>query len=166
VRKRSVALGPLLLMLAAHGCGAPQPAERFAAVADGSPYQEVVDVAQLMTWILEPAAEVIWDSAGFVITVEGEQDLAPVDDAGWAAVRDATAVVAESGNLLMMPGRARDLGDWADHSRNMIHMARRAMAAADAHDADALFEAGGALYTACVACHQQYWMTDPLALAP
>jgi hypothetical protein len=134
------------------------------ASAPDSPYRHLVDVPQLMSWILEPAAEVIWDSAGWVTTAEGEQDLAPVDAEGWAAVRNAAAVVAESGNLLMLPGRAPDLDDWAYYSRDMIDMGRLVMVAADAQDADALFDAGGQLYNVCVACHQRYWITDPPAL--
>jgi hypothetical protein len=144
-----------VLMLAA--CGAPVPE---------APYRHTVDVPQLMSWILEPAADVIWDSAGWVTTAEGEQDLAPVDAEGWAAVRNAAAVVAESGNLLLLPGRAPDLDDWAEYSRGMIDMGRRVMAAADAQDADALFEAGGQLYNVCVACHQRYWITDAPTRAP
>ena len=143
----------MALLLALQGCGLP---------AERAQYQEVVDVAQLMEWILEPAAEVIWDSAGAVITADGEVDLAPVDDAGWDAVRNAAAVVAESGNLLLMPSRARDLDDWMEYSQGMVAVGRRVMAAADARDADALFDVGGQLYNVCVACHQQYWVVDPL----
>jgi hypothetical protein len=115
-----------------------------------------------MLWILEPAAELVWDSAGFVITVEGETDLSPTTDAGWDQVRNGAALVAESGNLLMMPGRS--LGpDWIAYSAAMMGSARDAMAAADARDAEALFAVGGELYQACVACHTQYLV--PIAQA-
>jgi hypothetical protein len=160
-RATGIALGGILVLT---GCGTADGEP--ATAADTPAYREVVDVAQLMAWILEPAADVIWDSAGVVITIDGEQDLAPTDEQGWVAVRDAAALVAESGNLLMMPGRARDADAWAGYARSMIDMGRRAMAAADARDADELFDAGGALYTVCVGCHRQYWMVDPLRLAP
>ena len=44
---------------------------------------------EFMTWFLEPAADVLWDNAGYVLTVDGEEDLQPVDQAGWDRVRDA-----------------------------------------------------------------------------
>ena len=36
---------------------------------------------------------------------------APETDEEWTAIRDSAAIIAESGNLLLMPGRARDQGD-------------------------------------------------------
>jgi hypothetical protein len=120
-------------------------------------YRPVLDSKQLMNWILDPSADVIWGSAGAVLTAEGEQDLAPVDEEGWAGVRNAAAVVVESGNLLMMPGRSRG-ADWDEFARGMMTMGERAMAAAEARDADELFAVGGQLYNVCVACHQQYML--------
>ena len=108
-----------------------------------------------MEWILDPAADVIWDSAGFVITAEGETDLAPTTDEGWEHVRNNAAIVAETGNLLMMPGRTAGPA-WVAYAQALTAAGKVAMAAADAHDADALFDAGGQLYQACRACHAQY----------
>lgn len=115
-----------------------------------------------MLRILEPAAEVIWDSAGYVITAEGEQDLQPTTEAGWSRVRDSALLVAESGNLLMMPGRAMG-PEWIAYAQSMIGAGRGVMAAAEARDAGALFEAGGVLYQTCVACHTRYMV--PIAQA-
>jgi cytochrome c556 len=55
----------------------------------------------------------------------------------------------------MMPGRASG-PDWVAYSQELTVAAQAAMAAADARDADALFDAGGQLYQACRACHDQY----------
>ncbi|MEX2327237.1 MAG: hypothetical protein WD558_05875, partial [Pseudomonadales bacterium] len=112
---------------------------------------------QTMALVLEPAADVIWDSAGFVSTQDGEVDLAPTTDEGWFAVQQAAAVVTETGNLLLMPGRAVDSQDWAEISRGLVAAGERAMAAAEAQDAEALFNVGGALYNVCLSCHQLYW---------
>lgn len=121
------------------------------------PYEPIADVRQTMEWILEPAADVIWDSAGTIITAEGRTELAPTTDEGWDNVRKHAAIVAETGNLLMLPGRAAG-ADWIASARFLQTTGKRAMAAAEARDADALFEAGGQLYQACVACHAQYWV--------
>jgi hypothetical protein len=104
-----------------------------------------------------PAAEVIWDSAGTIITAEGQTELAPTTPEGWDNVRNHAAIVAETGNLLMMPGRAAG-ADWNAYARGLHASGRQALAAAEARDADALFEAGGQLYQACVACHARYWL--------
>ena len=37
------------------------------------------EIHDLMAYLLNPAAEAIWDSAGFVITEEGEFNLEPTD---------------------------------------------------------------------------------------
>jgi hypothetical protein len=120
-------------------------------------YRPVLDVKQTMTLALEPAADLIWDSAGFVTTEEGETDLSPTTDEGWLAVRQAAAVVTETGNLLVMPGRAVDRQDWAEISMGLVTVGERALAAAEARDAEALFAVGGELYNVCLSCHQLYW---------
>ena len=108
-----------------------------------------------MEWILDPAADLIWDSAGFIITAEGEQDLQPTTEEGWQEVVRNAAVLAEAGNLLMLPGRnAGD--DWLEYSRGLTDAAILALRAAEAKDSDALFDAGGRIYQVCLACHGQY----------
>lgn len=146
---------PLLLVVAVSGCDSGQQ----SPAGEASPFQPVLDDHQLMNWVLDPMADVIWGSAGAIITAEGEQDLAPVDDEGWATVRNAAATITESGNLLMLPGRSKGQ-DWDEFSRGMVTMGQRAMAAAEAQDADALFDVGGALYNVCVACHQIYMLPE------
>ena len=122
----------------------------------------VGDMHETMTWVIDPAADVIWGSAGFVLTEDGEQDLAPATEEAWAKVRHSAAVVAESGNLLLMP-HLLPSGDeplpadaWIEFSHAMTRFGQEAMAAVDAKDADALFEVGGKLYNVCRACHQVY----------
>ena len=121
-----------------------------------APFEPVLEMHELMTAVLDPATDVIWGAAGSVITSDGEQDLAPVDDAGWQLVFNAAAVVTETGNLLMLPGRAEDNGDWLEYSAALIATGKEAMAAAAAKDSQAVFDVGGKLYLVCVACHQSY----------
>lgn len=135
------------------GCSDPPPNE------PETHYRLVLDTRQLMNWVLDPPADVLWGSAGAILTEAGEQDLAPVDDEGWTRVRDAAAMLAESGNLLMLPGRSRG-ADWDGFAQAMTAVAREAMAAADARDDERLFEIGGRLYEACVACHQQFMLEE------
>jgi hypothetical protein len=130
------------------------PAEQ--AGASGPEYHQVADVKQLMNWILDPSSDVIWGAVGTVIDEQGEKEHAPETDEQWIAVRDAAAIIAESGNLLLMPGRARDQDDWAKHSHALTKAAQEALAAAEAKDTASLFTAGGDIYLVCTACHEQY----------
>lgn len=120
-------------------------------------YQVVLDAHHMMEWVLDPAVDVIWDSAGTIVTAEGEQDLSPTTDAGWEEVERQSAILAEAGNLLMMPGRSAG-ADWDSHSSELIRTGKLAMAAAAARDKAALFDAGGEIYQVCLACHNQYWV--------
>lgn len=149
---------PLLALIAA--CASPSPAPGTgggSASADGaSPYRMAASVDEVMDAILDPAADVIWDSVGTIITVEKTEELEPKTDEDWMRVRYAAMTVAESGNLLMMPGRAPDDADWIKMSQALIEVGSRAVKAADAKDKVALFDAGGEIYSVCTACHEKY----------
>ena len=118
--------------------------------------QPVADVRQLMAHVLEPAAEVYWDAVGSTTDSSGTKEFAPSTDAEWEAIRNAAYVVAESGNLLMMPPRARDNDDWTTFSRAMIDAAKQAIAAANARDPQAVFDVGAVVYESCTQCHAKY----------
>ena len=81
----------------------------------------------------------------------------PTTDKGWHEVESAAAVVAEAGNLLMMPGRSAG-SDWDEYSVGLIDAGAEAMQAALDQDEAALFDAGGRIYQVCRACHNQYWV--------
>lgn len=117
-------------------------------------------VHDTMAWVIDPAADVIWGSAGFVLTEAGTQDLAPTTDAGWDKVRHSATVVAASGELLLLPNallpEPSEQPAWVEFTAGMTRIAGEAIAAVEARDAEALFEVGGHLYNVCLACHQVY----------
>lgn len=144
---------PAILALALAGGCAPPAADGDAAEA----YTMALDMRQLMLLVLEPAAEFLWDSGGWVLdAAEGYQELYPVTDEGWESVRAGAAVVAESGNLLAMPGRAPDGDAWIVYAQGLSAAGLRAMEAAAARDKEAFFQAGADIYSVCSACHQAY----------
>ena len=146
------------VLLSACAEQAPPADSREAPVpAEQQSYEVVTSVQQTMMWILDPAADVIWDSAGTIITAQGSEELAPTSDEGWAEVVSAAAVLTEAGNLLMMPGRAAG-DDWIEYSRGLVGAGQLALQAAEAQDSDALFDAGGRIFQVCKACHAQYWV--------
>jgi len=110
----------------------------------------------LMKHVVNPAAELFWKHSGQVVDEEGVKDRAPgADDAMWLDMVNSAAILEESGNLLMMEGRARD-EPWMRFSRNLVDAGALAMKAAEAKNADAAFEAGSAIYDTCFGCHGRY----------
>lgn len=142
------------LVLTLGGCGGgSEPAGSEAE------YRPVVDSRQMMNWILDPQADVIWGSAGTITTFEGVQDLAPTTQEGWDAVRNAAATLAEAGNVLQIPGHSRG-ADWNEISRGLTSTAVLLIQAAENKNADEVFDYGGQLYNVCVACHQLYMLPE------
>ena len=124
------------------------------------PSEDGSEVHDLMAYVLDPAAEAIWDSAGFVITEEGETNLAPTNQEGWDKVKHGAKVISESSYLLSMPERAVDQVQWVALSMALKGMGEKAFKAAENEDSEALFEIGAELYQLCVACHQIYWIKE------
>jgi len=116
-------------------------------------FSPVADVPQLMFAVLEPAAEVYWDAVGTIIDLEGITEIEPQTQEEWDAVRNAAYVLAESGNLLMMKGRGQEGSVWNGMSLAMVEVGKRALAAAEAQDKAAVFDAGAEVYDVCTACH-------------
>ncbi|MCG8468808.1 MAG: hypothetical protein MJB57_11475 [Gemmatimonadetes bacterium] len=116
----------------------------------------VADVQELMLSVMEPAAETYWDAVGEILDSAGVHEIRPQTDEDWEAVLGAAFVIAESGNLLMMSGRARDRGEWVTMSERMIDAGRQAISAATARNAAAVFDAGAEVYYVCRDCHTVY----------
>lgn len=134
---------PILLV----GC-APDAAEQ--------PFILVADLPDLMTTVVDPAADVYWDAVGWIIDASGTTEIRPESPEEWEAVRNAAYQVAESGNLMMMEGRAVDEPEWTAFSQAMIAVGRRAIEAAEAQDEQGVFDVGAELYAVCTGCHATY----------
>lgn len=128
----------------------------LAACQSKPSFVVVADVKELMTAVIEPAADVYWDAVGTVDDSTGSKSYAPTSPEDWATVRNSAVTIAESGNLLMMDARARDRDEWITLSRAMIDAAKQAIAAAAAKDTAAVFTAGAAVYETCTRCHARY----------
>lgn len=140
----------LFLPLVLVGCSS----DSGTAAADD--YELVTDVQGLMLTVLEPAAETYWDAVGAILDSTGVEEFQPETEEEWEQVRHAAYVIAESGNLLMMEGRALDRGAWMAYSRDLVEVGREAIAAAEAQDPEAVFYAGGEVYLVCSECHASY----------
>ncbi len=148
------------LLLALVGCSPSEQASTQAAQAGVNPFKPSGDVKHIMKWVVDPAAFGVWDSAGSIITAAGTRELAPTTDEGWLAVEHSAAVVAASGNLLLMPSRAVDDQGWQSIAQGLVDAGLLAQEAAKNQDSDALFDAGGQIYRVCKACHSVYVRGD------
>ena len=114
-----------------------------------------------MVDIIDPSSDVVWDSVGAIVTAAGTEERMPRTEEEWARVRNAALTVAEAGNLLMMPTRARDNEEWMAMSRAMIDGGEAAAKAAVAKDPKAILAVGDQIYQSCDACHKKYIVVPP-----
>ena len=128
----------------------------FACGAAPPPFKPTADTKLLMQAVVDPNADVIWESVKTIITSRGTEEIRPRTDAEWTAVRNSAITLAESGNLLMMVPRAKDGGEWMTRAQELIDTSQAAIRATEAKNADRLFTIGGDIYDACSHCHEKY----------
>ncbi len=133
------ALTILLLLLA---CAAFAPAPSYQA----SPYKNTGNMSQLMVDIIYPASDAI-----FYI-----ERAPPKNEVEWKAFRTQALMLAESGNLLLLPGRSRDNGKWVEDTKLMIDTGNAAYKAALAKNVEAIVALNDQLTAACITCHKDY----------
>ena len=109
-------------------------------------HRENVTVKQVMETMTIPASDAIFSAAS-----ELERDTKV-----WQEARKGAVMLAESGDLLMTGGRAKDSTTWLEMSRALVTQAQAALKAIDAKDGDALVEVSDSLYVTCKACHDRY----------
>ena len=139
-------------------------------------------IQELMEAIVDPSADVLWDSVGTIIDKKGIHEKAPQNEAGWANLRLATVRLVEGANLLTdqgrhaapasehsrAPGSELEPGEmdaliaanrevFDSFARALQAVSLEASAAIAKRDPKALFEAGGRLDQACEACHRVFW---------
>ena len=158
----------LSLLLAA--CG-------LSLIAQGpspnAPQQVHADLNQLMRGVLYPAANVVFsaqaDDPGDVKFIPGHDPAMSTDPltstfGGWVAVENAALALAESANLLLIPGRSCSNGApvptkdpaWAMFVQEVRDASMKAYKAAQAKDQDKMIELSGTLSTACAGCHRKW----------
>lgn len=109
-------------------------------------FQNVGSMSQLMINIIYPTSDAIF-------YVDRDE---PKTDVQWNALANQALMLAESGNLLLMPGRARDQENWVKDAKMMTAAGSAAFKAARAKDLEAVRAVNDQLYQSCVSCHQQY----------
>ena len=140
---RIIPLIPALLLIAGAAIAqAPTP----EPVAPATTFQPVGTMKQLMIDIIYPVSDAIF-------YVDREP---PKNQHDWDILRTQALTLAESGNLLMMGGRARDQKNWILESKMLVDIGGKAYKAAQAKDIDGIRALNDSLNAACVVCHYQY----------
>jgi hypothetical protein len=155
-KARILALAGAALLTACGGSGDAGDA------LEGAAFEQALRTQQMMADLVQPTAEVYWNSAGFVMDESGETDLTPTTEEGWAATLESTRELQRLGELLQTPEYAEGRGDdWIAFSRSMVEISKQAEQTALDRDSDAIFEVGGTIYRVCQACHQAYPASQP-----
>src|SRR5438552_11206025 len=158
----------LSLMLAVYGLSL------MAQTPSTDAAQEVyADLNRLMRGVLYPAANVVFfaqaENPADVKPNTGQDPSMATDPltstfGGWQAIENAALALAESANLLLVPGRVCSNGapapitdpDWATFVREVRDAGMKAYAAAQAKDQDRMIELSETVSAACAHCHRKW----------
>ncbi len=167
----------------------PPTAERSnesAAAPDQATFTPVLSIRELMTHVIDPTADLIFDAAVVDVSSSGTTTTAPISDEDWLKVERGILLLAESSNLLKMPRPVapagaeeepadpgqpppelppaeiqgmidRDRARWNQHADALRTVALASLGLVKGRDPEALFKVGGDLDNACEACHLEYW---------
>ena len=120
------------------------------------PFNTPLTIHELMEWVIDPAADGVWESVAWISNSEGDKEIFPKTQAEWDVVRNSAATLMEAANLLMLETRAVDQNNWMQAARRLSKNAEIALAAAKAKDVQLIFDIGAEIYNACSSCHRQY----------
>jgi hypothetical protein len=156
--------------------GSPPPGRSQARTAAAARVE--ANLGQVMKGILFPNSNVI-----FAAQNQNPADVPPAKDPSaatdpladtygkWEAVENSALALAESANLLIIPGRKCANGravplanpDWAKFVEGLRDAGMKAYQAAQSKNQDKILDASDAMSTACANCHDKYREKPTLA---
>ena len=156
--------------------------QQTAAAFPQPEYAPTATIKDLMVSIIDPSADVVWESVQTIVTPAGVDERMPRTDEEWANVRGGALRVVEGTNLLMMPGRRvarpgeksetpgvelepeeieaninKDRAQWNRLAKGLHDTSMEALKAIEARDVNALIDIGGRMDMSCENCHATYW---------
>ena len=176
-------------VLVLFGACTPQPPAQTQQPVQGEPqYRTTATIKDLMDGIVDPSADVIWDSVATIVSAAGTEERQPRTNEEWAEVRRNAIRLLEATNLLMIPGRHvakpgqkaddpqvelmpekieealnADRVSWMKHAGDLHDATMVAFNAIESKNPDALLMSGDEIDQACEKCHLQYWYPDDAA---
>jgi hypothetical protein len=115
-----------------------------ALAAAGVAYAQMPGVMDLMKATVIPDSTVVFEVG----------NKAPASDAQWAAVQKSATALVDAAKKLEALAPADNAAPWQKFAREMGDAAAKSLAAAKARNADAVQDAGDALYETCAGCHK------------
>lgn len=114
----------------------------------------VANLKQVMRSIPLPNSNIIFDV----------QTKAPADDMAWKDVQNAAMAIAETANLITLPGRLRENGqpvpvqnaDWNKFARGLVAAGQACYKAAQMKSQEAVSNCADELSESCSNCHEIY----------
>lgn len=172
---------PLVAVFGA-ACASQPAAPPAPAAAPPPPYITSATMKDIMLFMIDPAADQVWQAVMTVESAKGTVDTVPRNDEEWNVARRGAITLLEASNLLMVPGRhvarpgekseapgvelepaemeaniLKDLPEFHKAALGLHKAATDALAAIDARDSQKLFEIGEEVERACEHCHSRYW---------
>jgi hypothetical protein len=183
VRYALLFASPLLLA----ACTPPeQQAEVEVPLAQSQPALAPGDntqtIEELMTDIVMPEAEQLWNAVSYIATEAGVTETMPQSDEDWAQLRDSANALIAAGDQLMDTNReiltsefdpatanyqltpdeikqllADDPAPWQGYAQLLQDTTRMTLQAIELRDVMGLQEFGAEINEACEGCHAAYW---------
>jgi hypothetical protein len=162
-------------LLAAAACSRSAPQQE-------SPFRPTSTIKDIMDSLVDPNADVLWDSVATIVSATGVEEKFPRTDEDWAKVRHSAISLVEATNLLLMDGRhvarpgekadnpkvelgpeaieaviAQDRSAWIKFAHGLNDAGMAALKGIDTKNVKGLLDGGEAIDTACENCHLKYW---------
>jgi hypothetical protein len=147
-----------------------------------SSLQPEATIKDIMDSMVDPSADVLWESVATIVSAAGIEERQPRTDDDWKNVHRHAVILVEATNLLKMEGRhvakpkeksenpgielepeqmeqliKDDRQAFIKFAQGLHDAALPALRATEARDPKALLDAGEAIDTACENCHLKYW---------
>jgi hypothetical protein len=146
------------------------------------PFQTEATIKDIMDSMVDPSADVLWQSVATIVSAAGTEERQPRTDDDWKTVHRSAVILVEATNLLKMDGRhvakAKEKSDnpgielepeqmeklinddrpaFLKFAKGLHDAALPALRATEDRNPTALLDAGEAIDTACENCHLKYW---------
>ena len=176
----------LIAVSALVACGqqSAAPAQDAATTAPASPLQATAGVQDIMKYMIDPAADFLWESVSTSVTGQGTETHQPRTDEEWDAVRQQAIILTESANLLLVENRhvaregvhledhgtpgnltaaeseeaiRKDRASYVSFARALHDVGAAMLKAADERNPQGIIDAGDTMDQVCEGCHLKFW---------
>jgi hypothetical protein len=172
----------LVLSVSAFIVAACNSTPTVQAPAAGPPFRTTASIKDIMDSLVDPSADVLWESVATIVSAKGTEERRPKTDEEWANVRRNAIRLIEATNLLIMEGRHvakpgeksenpgielepeqmeklinEDRAAFVKFAQGLHDAAMPALKSIDDKNADGLLDAGELIDNACENCHLKYW---------